>query len=94
MNELARVIGARSSLMTSPGEIGSIVVQQAYQRAIGASATIENEDDFLVAMAEVVGGSWSVDISYRVLSSSLHGFQVKVIQLVLTIGQLMRELET
>jgi hypothetical protein len=68
MMELARVLNARPRLTIETGEMGSIVLQQAYQRIVGARGTIEDEDHFVVAMSELVRGSWSVDMGKRVLA--------------------------
>lgn len=68
MFAMAAALNLRPDSVIKRGEIGSIVVQQSYQRLVGARTNTENEDMFLVAMAEVVRGAWSIDLSNRVLA--------------------------
>jgi hypothetical protein len=63
--EVARVMSTQCMLSTTSGEMASIVITQAYQRVVGARATIVDDDDVLVALAEMVRGSWSNDTGYR-----------------------------
>jgi len=47
---------------------GALIVQQAYQSIVGITGNIEDTDAFLVAIAEIVRGSWSMEIGLRVLA--------------------------
>jgi hypothetical protein len=65
LSEVARVMNVQDMISTNSGEMASIVIQQAYQRIIGARAQVVDDDDFLVAMAELVRGAWSSDTGHR-----------------------------
>jgi len=52
-------------------EIVSTMLRQAYQRQVGARNIIEDEDYVLISLSQIVEGSWSNDLSLRVLSMFL-----------------------
>jgi len=65
--ELSVAIGARPAMMPMDRTLGSIVIQQSYQRSVGGSNNIEDDDVFLVAASEMVRGGWSVNFGNIVL---------------------------
>jgi hypothetical protein len=68
LRQLSAVLNVRPRTVMAAGEMGSIVIQQAYQRIVGARRTVEDNDRFLVAIAEVTRGSWSMDTGLRTLA--------------------------
>jgi hypothetical protein len=68
MRELTTVLGARARVVARTGDFAAIVLQQAYQRIVGARTTVVDSDHTLVAIAELAMGAWSVDIGYRTLA--------------------------
>jgi len=67
MRQLSSVLNVRPRTVMDSGELGSIVLQQAYQRIVGARTTIEDSDHFLVAIAEIARGAWSMEAGMRIL---------------------------
>jgi hypothetical protein len=65
IGEAARALNATGMRHGTSGEMASIVISQAYQRLIGARATVVNDDDILVALGELVRGAWCNDTGYR-----------------------------
>jgi hypothetical protein len=65
LGDAIRVMNARGMRHGASGEMASIVISQAYQRLIGARATVVNDDDILVALSELVRGAWCNDTGYR-----------------------------
>jgi len=64
--ELGRRMNASPRAILGMGESASIVLTQAYQRQLGARGTVVDDDEILCALGELVKGSWSVHIGYRV----------------------------
>lgn len=68
LQTLITSMNIRPGLLRSNADVGTYVIQQQYQRIVGARGNIEDEDKYLVAMSEIVRGAWSVDLSLRVLA--------------------------
>jgi hypothetical protein len=68
LSRVAREIGMRPGLHDELGDMAATVVRQTYQRLVGATATPEDDDHFLVAMAEMAKGAWSQDIGFKILA--------------------------
>jgi hypothetical protein len=68
LHEISSIIGVRPILHLSSSHIGSIVIQQSYQRIVGARGNIEDEDVFLASVSEMARGGWSVGIGNKVLA--------------------------
>lgn len=64
---LGRRLGGKASAYIGGGEQASVVIQQSYQRMVGAHRTVVDDDPTLVAIAELVRGAWSLDAGIRVL---------------------------
>ena len=52
-------------ISTSSGKMVSVAMAQARQRIIGARATVVDDDSVIVALSELVRGSWSNDAWHR-----------------------------
>jgi len=65
---ISRELSIRPQTLSAVPDVGSLLVRQTYQRILGSSTEIEDSDYFLVAISEVVRGSWSVDLGFRVLA--------------------------
>jgi len=66
LNQLMREFRIRPQVANTGDDFAAVVLGQAYQRIVGAGDHVENEDHYLVAMAEMCRGSWSMDIGHRV----------------------------
>jgi hypothetical protein len=68
LRELTTVLGARARVVVQTGDFSALVLQQAYQRVIGARTTVVEDDHTLVAISELALGAWSLDSGFRTLA--------------------------
>jgi uncharacterized protein YqgV (UPF0045/DUF77 family) len=68
LSSISAVLNISSNSQLATSDFGSLVIQQAYQRMIGARRTIIDNDATLVAIAEIASGTWSAETGLRVLA--------------------------